>query len=85
MFTRVATKKYKNKTYRSLHILESYRDEEGHPKQRMVANLGDPDRYSRADAERIIQGLRRHFGLAEEEDKETQGLTQRVPERWVCP
>lgn len=75
MFTRIATKKYKDKTYRSLHILESYRDEEGNPRQRMVANLGDPDQYSPADAERIIRGLKRHFGL-EEEDQKQQGITQ---------
>lgn len=75
MFTRIASKKYKDKTYRSLHILESYRDDEGNPKQRMVANLGDPDQYSPIDVEKIIQGLRRHFGL-EEDDREPPGVTQ---------
>lgn len=74
MFPRIAKKKYGKKTYRTLQILQSYRDGEGRVRQRLVANLGDPGGYSPTDVRNVIQGLRRVFGL-ETEVTEAEGPT----------
>lgn len=66
MFARISKKKYKDKVYQSLHIVETYRDGDARIRQRMVANLGAVDKYRAKDIEAIISGLRRVFDLTEE-------------------
>lgn len=74
MFTRITSKKYKNKVYRSLHVLESYRDQDGRNRQRLVANLGDPGQYTAKDVGNVIQGLKKLFEI-DDEPKESGGTT----------
>lgn len=52
----VSTKKADGKTYRYLHIVESYR-EGNHVKKRRIASLGNIDAYSEKEIEQVIAKL----------------------------
>ncbi|MDI6879634.1 MAG: hypothetical protein QMC95_15035 [Desulfitobacteriaceae bacterium] len=52
----VSTKKPDGKTYRYLHIVESYRDGKS-VKKRRIASLGNIDDYSDKEIEQIIHKL----------------------------
>lgn len=56
MFPRVVTTKRGDKTYRYLHLLESYREGK-QVKHRSVGNLGNIDDYSSEEIERLILKL----------------------------
>jgi len=61
---RVATSRQRGKTYRSVQICESWRDPArgGKPRTRIVAPVGQLDRFRPQDVDSIIQGLLRVFG-----------------------
>jgi len=58
MFARLKAFRQNGTTYQYLQILESYRDEQGRPRQRVVANLGryDPDDDA---VDRLVRSLAR--------------------------
>jgi len=58
MYTRLT--RSGGRTY--LQLVESYRDERGKPRQRVVANLGRLDRLTDKDLEPLIGGLQRALG-----------------------
>lgn len=60
MFTRIT--RSGGRAY--LQLVESYRNEAGSPRQRVVANLGRLDRLSDADLDPLIGGLQRALGRA---------------------
>jgi len=57
LFPRIITTKRKDRTYRYLTLVESYR-ENGKIKQRQVGNLGNIDLYSQEEIRRLIDKLR---------------------------
>lgn len=80
MYVRIAERRHGGTLYRYVHLAESYRDPDGRPRQRLVANLGSPDRYKPGEIEKVIAGLRRVFGRPEEgapgaADEATVGVT----------
>jgi len=40
MYVKLTKKKYKDKVYQSVHIVETYRNKDQKIRQRMIANLG---------------------------------------------
>lgn len=68
MYVRIAERRHAGTSYRYVHLAESYRDETGRPRQRLIANLGNPDRFGPGEIEKVIAGLRRVFGLSDEGD-----------------
>ena len=58
MYTRLT--RSGGRTY--LQLVESYRDERGKPRQRVIANLGRLDRLTDKDLEPLIGGLQRALG-----------------------
>ncbi|MEW6442735.1 MAG: IS1634 family transposase [bacterium] len=70
MFVRVVTSRQHTKTYRSLQICESYRDPSrgGVPRTRVLAHVGQVDRFSQRDVDSIINGLLRVFGRPSAKD-----------------
>ena len=67
MFPRIITRKKGGRTYRWLHIVETFRTDEGKVRQRSLANLGNINNFSAKDIENITKGLNRIFGIAESE------------------
>jgi hypothetical protein len=61
MFVRIAEKKANNKVYRSLHIVQAYRAK-GKPRQRIIANFGNIERFKERDIDNIVDGLCKAFG-----------------------
>jgi transposase len=78
MFARISTRKRGDKVYKSLHIVETYRDDYNNVKQRLVANLGPVQQYKPEDVGQIIHGLKRIFEMSDPEtgvfDDPTQSL-----------
>jgi len=72
MFVRVATSRQRGKTYRSVQICESWRDPArgGKPRTRIIAHVGQLDRFRPQDVDSIIQGLLRVFGRPSAKDTE---------------
>jgi hypothetical protein len=65
MYLRIVTKKQRDKVYKSLHLVESYRAKtpEGYKiRQRSLANFGNIDRITEKDIDNIFSGLCRIFG-----------------------
>ncbi len=58
MFTRIS--RSGGRAY--LQLVESYRNEEGQPRQRVIANLGRLDKLSFKDLDPLIDGLQRALG-----------------------
>lgn len=81
MFVKITEKKAGGKIYRSLHIVQAYR-EQGKPKQRIIANFGNIRHFKEKDIDKIIDGLCRVFNRPRPEgttlpldlDKITQAL-----------
>src|SRR3989338_8630600 len=65
MYVRVAERRHGNHAYRYVHIAESYRTPDGKIRQRLIANLGNPDGYRPGEVQKGIAGLRRVFGVQE--------------------
>ncbi|HSH47576.1 MAG TPA: IS1634 family transposase [Halomonas sp.] len=66
MYTRLT--RSGGRTY--LQLVESYRDERGKPRQRVIANLGRLDRLTDKDLEPLIGGLQRALGRVPESGAE---------------
>ena len=64
MYVRTVTSKQKHGTYRSLQIVESYRDrtKSKHPITRVIANLGQVDNITDRDVDNIINGICKAIG-----------------------
>ena len=64
MYVRVVTSKQGKKTYRSVQLVESYRDAEkgGAPRTRVLLHLGNVDDLSGAKVDRLVDGLLRAAG-----------------------
>lgn len=62
MYVRVAERRHGRKRYRYVHIAESYRTPDGGIRQRLIANLGNPDHFKPGEIDKVISGLRRAFG-----------------------
>jgi transposase len=64
MFVRVVTSKQKHGTYRSVQIVESYRDpkKSEYPITRIIAHLGQVDRITDRDVDNIINGICKAIG-----------------------
>ena len=58
MFTRIS--RSRGRAY--LQLVESYRNEEGQPRQRVIANFGRLDKLSSKDLDPLIDGLQRALG-----------------------
>ena len=58
MFTRIS--RSGGRAY--LQLVESYRNEEGQPRQRVIANFGRLDKLSSKDLDPLIDGLQRALG-----------------------
>lgn len=65
MYFRTATRKRGDKTYQSLHLVESYRTRDGKVRQKIIINFGPAHKYSKEKVEEIIQGLKKFFKLDE--------------------
>jgi|GEM_PF-488118 len=63
MFFRSATRRRGDKVYQSLHLVESYRSKEGKVRQRILVNFGAVHKFTPAQVEEIIQGLKKFFQL----------------------
>jgi len=63
MFFRAATRRRGDKVYQSLHLVESYRSKEGKVRQRILVNFGAVHKFTPAQVEEIIQGLKKFFQL----------------------
>ena len=61
MYLRIAAKKKDGKEYKSLHLVESYRDGDK-VRQRIIANFGSIERFTQRDIDNIFEGLCRIFG-----------------------
>jgi transposase len=66
MYFRTTTRKRGDKTYQSLHIVESYRTKEGKVRQRILVNFGSASQYSPEQVKEIIQGLKKFYKLEDE-------------------
>lgn len=64
MFVREKTVKSNGKTYRYLHLLESYR-EDGKPKQRVILSLGRAEDFDRDMVDNIVSALSDYTGKME--------------------
>jgi len=69
MFPRIVTRKKGGRTYHWLHIVETFRTEEGKVRQRSLANLGNVNHISAKDIGNITKGLNRIFGIGEPEEE----------------
>ena len=71
MYVRIVTSKQKHGTYKSVQIVESYRDSKKskHPITRVIAHLGQVDRLTDRDVDNIINGVCKAIGRPT--DKET--------------
>jgi transposase len=69
MYLRTTTRKRGDKTYQSLHIVESYRTQEGKVRQRILANFGSASQYSPEQIQEIIRGLKKFYQLEDETQK----------------
>lgn len=65
MYLRTATRKRGDKVYQSLHLVESYRTKQGKIRQRIIVNFGPAHKYTKAQVQEIIGGLRKFFKLEE--------------------
>jgi hypothetical protein len=63
MFFRTTTRRRGDKVYQSLHLVESYRSQEGKVRQKILVNFGALHKYTPAQVEEIIQGLKKFFHL----------------------
>src|ERR1039458_9530327 len=63
MHVKVSTVRTGKKTYRYLTLAESYRDEAGRPRSRIVARLGEvAEMASSGELERIVEALSAQLG-----------------------
>jgi transposase len=64
MYVRIVPSKQKHATYRSLQIVESYRDRKKskHPITKIIANLGPVDKLTDRDVDNIINGVCKAIG-----------------------
>ena len=65
MYLRTATRKRGDKVYQSLHLVQSYRTKQGKIRQRIIVNFGPAHKYTKAQVQEIIGGLRKFFKLEE--------------------
>lgn len=72
MFVRVTTRRASNKEYRSVQIVESYRDPAKGmaPRTRVLAHLGSLEALSQGEADNLIRGLNRILGREAGADSE---------------
>lgn len=70
MYVRVVTSKQKHKTYRSVQIVDSYRDpaKSKHPITRIIAHLGQVDTLTDRDVDNIINGMCKAIGRPTSQD-----------------
>jgi len=70
MYVRVVTSKQKHKTYRSVQIVDSYRDpsKSPHPITKVIAHIGQVDALSDRDVDNIIKGICKAVGRPTAED-----------------
>jgi transposase len=69
MYLRTTTRKRGDKTYQSLHIVESYRTQEGKVRQRILVNFGSASQYSSEQIQEIIRGLKKFYQLEDDTQK----------------
>jgi transposase len=71
MYVRIVTSKQRHGTYKSVQIVESYRDpkKSKHPITRVIAHLGQVDKLTDRDVDNIISGVCKAIGRPT--DKET--------------
>jgi len=64
MYVRIVTSKQKHGTYKSVQIVESYRDSKKskHPITRVIAHLGQVDKLTDRDVDNIINGVCKAIG-----------------------
>ena len=64
MYVRIVTSKQKHATYRSVQIVESYRDRKKskHPITKIIANLGPVDKLTERDVDNINNGVCKAIG-----------------------
>jgi len=64
MYVRIVTSKQKHGTYKSVQIVESYRDSKKskHPITRVIAHLGQVDKFTDRDVDNIINGVCKAIG-----------------------
>lgn len=65
MFFRISARKKNGKTYRYLQLCESYRNEEGKPRVKVLASLGNIEHYSTDELQRMAAVLHREAGMVE--------------------
>ena len=63
MFFRATTRRRGDKVYQSLHLVESYRSKEGKVRQKILVNFGAVHKFTPAQVEEMIQGLKKFFQL----------------------
>ena len=62
MYPKLTTVTKAGSSYRYLQLVESYRDDQGRARQRLVLNLGRVDADTRQDLVRLGRGLLRLLG-----------------------
>jgi len=63
MFLRTTTRKRGDKTYQSLHLVESVRTKEGKIRQNIIVNFGPAHKYSRGQVKAMIGAFKRFFKI----------------------
>ncbi len=79
MYIRTVERKHGTKVYSYIHLAESFRTPDGKIHQRMISNLGNPKDYKPAEIRRILDGLRRVFGIEEAEPTPAPTVSADVP------
>jgi transposase len=76
MYVRVVQSKQKHKTYRSLQIVDSYRDpgKSPHPITKVVAHIGQVDALSDRDVDNLITGICKAMGRPTARDIDVQSF-----------
>lgn len=63
MYLRTTSRKRGDKSYQSLHLVESVRTREGKIRQKIIVNFGPAHKYSKEQAEGMINAFKRFFKI----------------------
>ena len=66
MYLRTATRKRGDKTYQSLHLVESVRTRQGKVRQKIIVNFGPAHKYSKEQVQGMIDAFKRFFKMEDQ-------------------
>ena len=83
MYVRESRSKRNGRVHKTYQIVESYRDEQGRPRQRILVHLGPADKFLQRDIDNLINGLLRIKGLALENVTQEAGAVYQFGQIWA--